>query len=196
MTRPGTAGAWSAATFVALLGHLFTNVTQAGARERAAADQRLVDAERLRLAQEVHDVMGHGLAAIQMQADIALHVRKARPEQSGAALEAISRASAEALDELRATLAVITPGRENAAVLRAPTPGLARLDALWQRVEEAGLVVEVTTEGEPRPLPPAGRRCSASTSPAGMSSGFPETTPPTPTRSCRPTVATCTRCAR
>ena len=47
---------------------------EARAAERDAAEQQARDDERLQLAHEVHDVVGHGLAAIQMQADIALHL--------------------------------------------------------------------------------------------------------------------------
>lgn len=149
---PGPAGLVPAAAWVAIpltLGAARRLVVEAGVRERAEADRRLVDAERLRLAHEVHDVVGHGLAAIQMQADIALHVRDRRPGQTDLALEAISRASAEALTELRTTLAAITPASS------APTPGLARLDALRARVEEAGVEVDLRLEGLPRPLPSA-----------------------------------------
>ncbi|GAB3158011.1 sensor histidine kinase [Micromonospora sonneratiae] len=85
-------------------------------RETAARDreerlrQRAYD-ERLRIAQEVHDVVGHGLAAINMQAEIALHLLAKRPGQAEEALAAISRTSREALDELRVTLSVVrAPG--------------------------------------------------------------------------------------
>ncbi|GAB3880899.1 hypothetical protein GCM10029964_036070 [Kibdelosporangium lantanae] len=68
------------------------------------------------MAQEVHDVVGHGLAAIKMQADIALHLLAKKPEQAEIALNAISRTSTAALDELRATLTVVR-GKD-----RAPSP--------------------------------------------------------------------------
>ena len=150
---PGSA--WVAIPFT--IGVARRLVAEAGTRERAESERRLVDAERLRLAQEVHDVVGHGLAAIQMQADIALHLRRPTPEQAHVALEAISRASSDALAELRATLAAISPdGRaRRRARDRAPTPGLARVDTLRQRVEDAGVTVEVAVDGQPRPLPAA-----------------------------------------
>ena len=85
------------------------------ARSRAEQARRQADEERLRIAQEVHDVVGHGLAAISMQAEIALHLLPKRPEQAEAALTAISRTSREALDELRVTLAGATaPARAGA----------------------------------------------------------------------------------
>ncbi|GIJ45087.1 two-component sensor histidine kinase [Virgisporangium aliadipatigenens] len=145
------ASAWVAVPFTA--GVARRAVLEARARERHEAERRLVDAERLRLAQEVHDVVGHGLAAINMQASIALHVASKSPAQAALALAAISRASADALAELRATLAAITPAEAHAA--RPPAPGLARLDDLRRRVEDAGVAVEITTRGRPRPLPNA-----------------------------------------
>ncbi|MER7083505.1 sensor histidine kinase, partial [Saccharopolyspora kobensis] len=120
---------------------------EAAERNRAEQLRQRVDDERLRIAQEVHDVVGHGLAAIKMQADVALHVLAKKPEQAEVALEAISRTSSDALDELRATLAVVRRSDVR-------TPGLARLDDLLQRMREAGLAVELSTAGQPRQLPP------------------------------------------
>nr|WP_241429064.1 histidine kinase [Agrococcus sp. ARC_14] len=177
---PLVALAWSAAALVALLVHALVDpvgleagfgllpaagwvgvpctigiarrqVAEARGREREAADRRLVDAERLRLAQEVHDVVGHGLAAIQLQADIALHLRDAKPQQAHEALTMISRASSEALDELRATLATMHPGAD----ARAPMPGLARLDGLVERMRAAGIEVGIESVGAARELPGA-----------------------------------------
>ncbi|WP_244295886.1 sensor histidine kinase [Micromonospora orduensis] len=125
-----------------------TRVEQA--RDRAEQARRQADEERLRIAQEVHDVVGHGLAAISMQADIALHLLPKRPEQAEVALTAISRTSREALDELRVTLGAVRRGAE-----RGPVPGLARLPALRDRLAGAGLTVEVRVVGDPRELPAA-----------------------------------------
>lgn len=131
-------------------------VVEGTERQRAEAERRALDDERLRLASEVHDIVGHGLAAIQMQADIALHVRESKPEQAEIALSAISRASAEALAELRTTLAAIAPDEAAASSeSRAPTPGLARIDDLCARMRESGIHVDLTITGEPRPVDPA-----------------------------------------
>lgn len=140
--------AWVVVPFT--LGAARRLVVEAQSRERAESDRRAADAERLRVAQEVHDVVGHGLAAIQMQADIALHLRDRRPEMATEALSAISAASAEALDELRTTLAALSPG-----ATAAPTPGLARVDDLCARVRGAGVDVDLTVDGTPSPLPAA-----------------------------------------
>jgi signal transduction histidine kinase len=119
------------------------------AENAARARARHADEERLRVAQEVHDVVGHGLSAIQMQAEIALHVLPKQPEHAVTALAAISRTSREALDELRVTLALV---RSDA---RAPLPGLARIEALAGRTSDSGVPVRVQTTGAPRPLPGA-----------------------------------------
>ncbi|MEV4343088.1 sensor histidine kinase [Actinoplanes sp. NPDC049596] len=119
-------------------------VVEAQVRERAATERRIADAERLRLSQEVHDVVGHGLAAIQMQADIALHLRDTRPEMAHEALTAISAASYEALEELRATLAGVPP-----------SPGLSGVEELCARIRTAGVSVTLTVSGAPAPLSPA-----------------------------------------
>ncbi|GAA5058471.1 sensor histidine kinase [Thermocatellispora tengchongensis] len=126
-------------------------VRESAARERAETIRRRVDGERLRVAQEVHDIVGHGLAAIKMQADVALHLLARKPEQARVALEAISRTSGTALDELRATLAAV---RENDTV-RSPAASLSRLDELRQRMSEAGVQVRLERSGTPRPLPEA-----------------------------------------
>lgn len=117
--------------------------------ERKRVMQRHADDERLRLAQEVHDVVGHGLAAIKMQSDVALHLIRKKPEHAEAALETISRTSGEALDELRSTLDLV----RKATAERAPT-GLGRLEELRQRMTEAGMQVAVTIVGEPARIPP------------------------------------------
>jgi signal transduction histidine kinase len=125
---------------------------EVAARARADNIRAHVDQERLRVAQEVHDIVGHGLAAIKMQADVALHVLAKKPDQAEKALDAISRTSSQALDELRSTLAAVREAGGDAG--RAPAPSLARLDELRRRMGEAGLQVRVELRGEPRTLPP------------------------------------------
>jgi signal transduction histidine kinase len=125
--------------------------------------RRHADAERLRVAQEVHDVVGHGLAAITMQADIALHIlAKKTPPPTAApalaaaetALAAISRTSRESLDELRVTLGAVRRGPDEVDD-RTPVPGLARLDALVDRTRSAGVPVELSIAGPLTGLPTA-----------------------------------------
>jgi signal transduction histidine kinase len=149
---PGLFGVIPAAAWVAIpatIGIARGLILEARARERAALEQRLREQERLRIAHEVHDVVGHGLAAIQMQADIALHLASAKPEQGILALRAISAASSAALVELRDALREIVPP-DRAQGSRSPAAGLARLDDLCQRIRTAGVDVRLTVTGEPR----------------------------------------------
>ncbi|WP_242624022.1 sensor histidine kinase [Micromonospora kangleipakensis] len=153
---PGLLGAMPAAAWVVVpfaVGTTVRLVRENAARGRVDEARRLADAERLRVAREVHDVVGHGLAAIHMQAEIALHLLARKPEQAEAALTAISRTSKEALDELRVTLTVVR--RDEAADDRAPAPGLAQLPQLRDRLAGAGVPVTVEVTGEPRTLPVA-----------------------------------------
>jgi signal transduction histidine kinase len=141
---PGSA--WAIVPFA--LGVIVRVQREATARARAEEVRRHAYDERLRVAQEVHDVVGHGLAAIKMQAEIALHLLADKPEQAETALIAISRTSTEALDEVRSTLALVGDSR-------APAPGLARIDELCGRMAESGLRVDLSTAGAPRTLPVA-----------------------------------------
>ncbi|MBO2455231.1 sensor histidine kinase [Actinomadura barringtoniae] len=128
------------------LGFALRTRREAADRARAETIRTSVDEERLRVAQEVHDIVGHGLAAIKMQADIALHVLDRKPDQAAPALEAISRTSGDALDELRTTLAVV---RRAEQAERTPVPGLGRLDELRQRMAESGVYVRLLVTGRP-----------------------------------------------
>jgi signal transduction histidine kinase len=155
-TSPGLIGIVPASAWVVV--PFATGVTVRLVRENAARAQaelirRQADQQRLQVAQEVHDVVGHGLAAINMQAEIALHLLAKRPEQAVTALTAISRTSREALDELRATLTVLRLG--DLAEVRGPTPGLARIDALVARMTDTGVPVRVEVSGSPQRLPTA-----------------------------------------
>jgi signal transduction histidine kinase len=118
------------------------------ARARAEQEKRQASEERLRIARELHDVLGHHLSLINVQAGVGLHLMDTRPEQAREALTAIKSASAEALREVRSVLGVLRPEEE--AAPRAPAPSLARLDDL---TADAGLPVRTVVEGEPRPLP-------------------------------------------
>lgn len=128
------------------------SVRAAQAEQRRDRDYQ----ERLRTAQDVHDIVGHGLAAISMQAGVALHVLDRSPEQARQMLTTIKASSQDALDELRATLAVFQSSGDDcgdAGAQRAPAPGLDRLDALVQRTVEAGVPAELIRTGEPGRLP-------------------------------------------
>jgi signal transduction histidine kinase len=115
------------------------------ARARGEQERRQASEERLRIAQELHDVLGHHLSLINVQAGVGLHLMGENPDQARASLETIKQASAEALAEVRSVLGVLRPKDERAP--RAPQPSLANIEAL---IEPA----RTTVEGTPRSLPP------------------------------------------
>ncbi|WP_053205264.1 sensor histidine kinase [Jiangella muralis] len=113
---------------------------------RAALARRAVSEERLRMAQELHDSVGHGLAVIAMQAGVALHVLDRNPEKVRAALEAIRDTSRSSLDGLRAELQVLRSPITDAAP-RSPVPGLAEVGVLLDRIRAGGVEVAADLDG-------------------------------------------------
>ncbi len=103
-------------------------------RTRAEWARQHADEERLRVAQEVHDVVGHGLSAIQHAGrDRPARAAEAARSTPATALAAISRTSQEALDELRVTLAMVRRRRGPRAAARAGPAGGAGRPDLGQR---------------------------------------------------------------
>jgi signal transduction histidine kinase len=119
-------------------------------REREA--ERRVEQERLRIARELHDVMAHTIAVVTVQAGVAADVLADDPDEARAALATIRSASREAMAELKATVGVLRAAEGDEAP-RAPSPGLGQLDGLFETARDAGLRVEASVSGEPRPLP-------------------------------------------
>jgi signal transduction histidine kinase len=119
------------------------------AQARQEQERRQASEERLRIARELHDVLGHHLSLINVQAGVGLHLMEKQPEQAREALAAIKTASSEALREVRAVLGVLRTDDE--AAPRQPTLGLNRLDEL---TADAGLPVTTEVTGDERGLPP------------------------------------------
>lgn len=109
--------------------------------------------ERLRIARELHDVIGHNMSMIHVQASSALHRLQKDPRQAQEALTAIKQSSKEGLQELRATLGVLRQVDEAAPT--APSPGLSRIDELVSSAARAGLNVRIERSGTHSPLPAA-----------------------------------------
>ncbi|WP_372595255.1 sensor histidine kinase [Actinotalea sp.] len=120
-------------------------------RARSEGDRRAVSEERLRIAQELHDVIGHSLGVIALQAQVGAHVIDADPAEAKAALVAVSATSRTALTEVRRILGAM---RDETAD-RHPAPGLGAVGDLAAELSAAGLPVEVTTHGTPVALPTA-----------------------------------------
>ncbi|MDQ4085576.1 MAG: sensor histidine kinase [Actinomycetota bacterium] len=148
----------TAAVWVALPGAVGAAVRirrESTARVREEQARRAVSEERLRMAQEVHDVVGHGLAVIAMQAGAGLHVLDRDPGKAREALLAIQATSRESLDGLRAELASLrgdTTGTGGEGVPRGPGVGLADLRMLVDRVRSGGLEVRLELEEPAEPV--------------------------------------------
>ena len=117
-------------------------------RTRDERRRRKATEERLLIASELHDVIGHHLSLINVRAAVGRHLLDRQPEEARSALDAIEQASAEALREVRSVLDVLYPADHTPP--RAPTP---RLEQLEEITGNAGLPVSTTVRGEPRPLP-------------------------------------------
>ncbi|WP_327587743.1 sensor histidine kinase [Nonomuraea sp. NBC_00507] len=147
--------------FVAIAGWVVAAIAFGGVtRNRRAyleeAERRAIDAEhskeeeamrreseeRLRIARELHDVLGHNISMINVQAAAALHGLKKRPEDAETALRTIKDTSKETLRELRTTLGVLRQVDEHAPT--APADSLTRLDTL---VAASGLEVRTELSG-------------------------------------------------
>jgi signal transduction histidine kinase len=120
------------------------------AAERDARAEAAVEAERMRIAHELHDVVAHNVSVMTIQATAASRILASDPDAARDALASVERTGRETVDEMRILLGVLR--ERGAAEPFAPQPGLAELDALAERVGSAGLPVEVVVEGRPRPL--------------------------------------------
>ncbi|MFD8827216.1 sensor histidine kinase [Streptomyces sp. NPDC059605] len=115
------------------------------AEARSDQARRQAAEERLEIARELHDVFGHTMAAISVQAGVAVHVMRRRPEQAAEALNTIKRISDEGLAEVHVVL-----GAMRSENLCTTTGGLSRLDRL---LDIPGVRVELTRTGENRTVP-------------------------------------------
>jgi signal transduction histidine kinase len=132
-------------TFTLSLTSLFIGVLMQSERDslsvRADRDLR---AERARIARDMHDVVGHAVALMVVQAEAGPLLVRDRPERAEAAFEAISAAGRDAMAQLRGLLGTL---QADSAGRRDPLPTLSDLDDLVHRVRKAGLQVRVERSG-------------------------------------------------
>ncbi|MFG1603278.1 sensor histidine kinase [Actinoplanes sp. NPDC049265] len=114
--------------------------------------RRRVIEERVRIARELHDVVAHNIAMINVQAGVAAHVLHSRPDQAEESLAHVRRAARTVLDELSTVLGVL---RDPDGDTDEPARGLAHLPELVEQVAGAGLRVDEQREGQARELPAA-----------------------------------------
>jgi signal transduction histidine kinase len=123
-------------------------------RERESAARNAVDAERARIAHDLHDIVSHNVSVMVIQAGAARHVLETEPDRAEAALLAVEAAGRDTMAELRHLLGLLAPQAAGEGDDKlSPQPSLRRLGPLVDRIAFAGLPVEVRISGEPRPLP-------------------------------------------
>ncbi len=112
-------------------------------RRRAERQQSEVQAERVRIARELHDVLAHSLSQINVQAGVGLHLMGRQPEKAAEALENIKETSKTALDEVRSVLGVLRSGNGSVDAPLLPEPDLTRLATLVGSMSAHGLAVSL-----------------------------------------------------
>ncbi|MCW7945368.1 histidine kinase [Streptomyces hygroscopicus] len=134
--------------------HAIRERAERAERTREEEARRRVAEERLRIARDLHDVVAHHIALVNVQAGVAAHVMDKRPDQAKEALAHVREASRSALNELRATVGLLRQSGDPEAPTE-PAPGLARLDELADTFRHAGLPVEVARADQGTALPAA-----------------------------------------
>ena len=133
-------------------------------RARRAEESREEDArrrvadERLRIARELHDVLAHHIAVINVQAGVAGHLLERKPDQARQALDHVRDAARSVLSEMQAVVSVLREPGAPAEGLREPAqpaPGLAGVAPLVQEFRATGFTVDTVIRGTPAPLSPA-----------------------------------------
>lgn len=121
--------------------------------ERVTATRRQseMQAERVRIARELHDVLAHSLSQINVQASVGLHLAERQPETAAAALSNIKESSKSALEEVRSVLGALRAEPGSAPIV--PEPDLSRLPSLVGDLARDDLRVEL--RDELRSVPPA-----------------------------------------
>jgi signal transduction histidine kinase len=121
-------------------------------REQEAEARAAVAEERARIARELHDVVGHSVSVMTVQASAVRRRLNPDQEQEREALEIVEQTGREALAEMRRLVGVLRRPEEGPAL--APQPSLQHLDRLVAQARESGLPVELRIEGEATQLPP------------------------------------------
>jgi signal transduction histidine kinase len=121
-------------------------------RERQERELTAVAEERNRIARELHDVVGHSVSLMTVQASAVRRLMRPDQAKERAALETVEAAGREALTEMRRMVGVLRSGED--APNLAPPPTLDQLGGLADTFRRAGLDVVMESDGEPVPLPP------------------------------------------
>jgi signal transduction histidine kinase len=120
-------------------------------REREERAQAAVAEERARIARELHDVVGHSVSVMTVQASGVRRLLRPDQEREREALLVVEQTGREALAEMRRLVGVLRRPEESPAL--APQPSLEYVDKLVDQVRESGLMVDLKVEGEASKLP-------------------------------------------
>ena len=121
------------------------------ATRRELAEQALL-AERRRIARDVHDFVGHGLAAVMLQVTSARHVLHRDLAAAEDALRSAEEVGRRSMQELRRTLTLLR--RDDESGVAPPLPTAAEIPELVDQARAGGLAVEFRTEGDLNRIPP------------------------------------------
>jgi signal transduction histidine kinase len=117
---------------------------------RQLAQQALL-AERRRVARDVHDFVGHTLAAVMLHVTGARHVLHRDPDAAEEALRSAEGMGRQSMDELRRTVALLRS--EDEAGVAPPLPSASEIGTLIEQARAGGLAAELRTRGDPERLP-------------------------------------------
>jgi signal transduction histidine kinase len=145
----GIAFPWLMGRTAARQGELTTELV---ATRRELAEQALVD-ERRRIARDVHDFVGHGLAAVMLQITSARHVLRRDPAAAEEALRSAEDVGRRSMHELRRTVGLLRSDDESAAP--PPLPSARDIPALVGDARAGGLAVEVRERGDLSQIAPS-----------------------------------------
>jgi len=120
--------------------------------DREREGRRRVEEERLRIAREFHDVVAHTVTAMNVQAGVAIDAFDVRPDVAKRALQQVRASGRAALQELRATVAVLR-GDDSAKEPAKPAPHTGQLEELVELSQSAGLQVTLELDTGDENLP-------------------------------------------
>jgi signal transduction histidine kinase len=123
-------------------------------RERAAAERTAAAEERARIARELHDVIGHEVTVIALQADAAAAALARAPERAAVPVDRIREAAARTLTEMRRVVGLMRDPDDGAEDLR-PQPGLADLAGLVAEARADGTEIDLVLDPPFLPPPPS-----------------------------------------
>ena len=150
------AGAFVAGTVLRERQHRHQELAAHASHLEAARDEQVAAAvadERARIARELHDIVAHCVSVMVVQAGACEDLLDRSPERAREPLRAVQETGRQAVAELGRMLGLLRQSDPDRLDL-APQPGTAQLPELADRMGALGLPVQLTTSGDPRPLPP------------------------------------------